>query len=416
MPNDVRPSNNDQRIDVRGDGRIILYKRVGLKSPKWQARISIPNATGYKIVSTKTIHQTEAERIALDLYFNLQHHVKMGGSLKTKTFSQVFFEWENSLESDRPNGVTGPWHSTVERVRSYALAYFGPMKISEIASKDFENFWLWRKQNFSKRMPTNGTLGRERTAILSAFKFAHRLGYISQIPVTHKPRAKFQRRPTFTPQEWSVIKRCMKDWVEAGRLKSTWRDRYLAAIYFSTLAGTGLRVGELRWLKWSDLRLITTTDDNKLMSAAVRGKTGQREIIFNQGVGSQFDGLFKLRKEELKKLYPDQPEKQKLQNSLVICHPDGTEIRTFRRSFKSLLEFAKIPVKRNAQDRTIYSLRHFYATEKLHDGLSPYLLAEQMGTSVEMLQRFYGHIITELTATQIANATKGKSTPLGKQF
>ena len=36
------------QIDLRGDGRVILYKRPGLKKPKWQARISVPNATGYK--------------------------------------------------------------------------------------------------------------------------------------------------------------------------------------------------------------------------------------------------------------------------------------------------------------------------------------------------------------------------------
>ena len=35
---------NEERHDVRGDGRIILYKREGLKNPKWQARIRVPNA------------------------------------------------------------------------------------------------------------------------------------------------------------------------------------------------------------------------------------------------------------------------------------------------------------------------------------------------------------------------------------
>ena len=44
----------EERVDVRGDGRIILYKREGLKKPKWQARIRVPNATGYKVVTTKT--------------------------------------------------------------------------------------------------------------------------------------------------------------------------------------------------------------------------------------------------------------------------------------------------------------------------------------------------------------------------
>jgi len=41
------------RIDVRGDGRVILYKRPGLKNPKWQARIRVPNATGCQSASKR---------------------------------------------------------------------------------------------------------------------------------------------------------------------------------------------------------------------------------------------------------------------------------------------------------------------------------------------------------------------------
>lgn len=44
----------DERVDQRGDGRIVLYKRAGLKKPKWQARIRVTNSTGYKIATSKT--------------------------------------------------------------------------------------------------------------------------------------------------------------------------------------------------------------------------------------------------------------------------------------------------------------------------------------------------------------------------
>jgi integrase len=55
--------------------------------------------------------------------------------------------------------------------------------------------------------------------------------------------------------------------------------------------------------------------------------------------------------------------------------------------------------------RTIYSLRHFYATQRLSNDASPFLLAKQMGTSVEMLEKFYGQTVTSTLATQI---TKGR--------
>ena len=73
-------SESDTRVDVRGDGRVILYKRDGLKRPKWQARIRVPNSSGYKIITTKTDNLKEAERFALDVYEDLYLHVKAGGS------------------------------------------------------------------------------------------------------------------------------------------------------------------------------------------------------------------------------------------------------------------------------------------------------------------------------------------------
>jgi len=38
---------------VTGDGRVVLYKRPNLKQPKWQARIRVTGATGYKRFSTQ---------------------------------------------------------------------------------------------------------------------------------------------------------------------------------------------------------------------------------------------------------------------------------------------------------------------------------------------------------------------------
>ena len=76
-----KTGETEERLDIRGDGRIILYKRDGLKMPKWQARIRVPNATGYKIVTTKTADVNEARVFAVNLYEKLYFDVKAGGTL-----------------------------------------------------------------------------------------------------------------------------------------------------------------------------------------------------------------------------------------------------------------------------------------------------------------------------------------------
>ena len=48
--------------------------------------------------------------------------------------------------------------------------------------------------------------------------------------------------------------------------------------------------------------------------------------------------------------------------------------------------------------RDAYCLRHYYATERLTSGVPIYTLAKNMGTSVQMIERHYGHLAPEMAA------------------
>ena len=112
--------------------------------------------------------------------------------------------------------------------------------------------------------------------------------------------------------------------------------------------------------------------------------------------------MYDLRREELE----DDPQR----DGLVICHKDGSAIASFKTAFRALLTAAKVPEVRDGMARTIYSLRHFYATQRLSHDASPFLLAKQMGTSVEMLEKFYGQTVTSALAAQITKGTPKKTT------
>jgi integrase len=391
---------DDQR-DLRGDGRVILYKRAGLKNPKWQVRIRVPNASGYKIVSTKTDDLREAERLALNLYEDTYLHVKAGGSVQSKTFKQVFEEWKRYVTTIGHTRKGGSWHYTIERVATYAVPFFGAKRIDTIGPVEFSDYWAWRKKTFNRKKPANSTLRRERTCILPVFKYALSRGYISTMPDTEPPKAALERRPTFTQDEWKTIYTAAREWVEEGESKATWRQRFLMRQYVLILANTGLRVGELRSLRWSDLRTVSSPDGNRLI-AEVRGKTGVREVVFMSDAENYVKRLYDLRKEELGAHPP--------LDGLVFCHKDGKPIQTMKNGFNSLLKFAGVPTERNGGNRTIYSLRHFYATMRLSNDTSPFLLAKQMGTSVEMLEKFYGQTVSSELAAQITRSGKTKIT------
>ncbi|MDA9789416.1 site-specific integrase [Amylibacter sp.] len=394
-------SDENSQIDVKGDGRVVLYKRDGLKDPRYQVRIRIPNSTGYKRTSTKTSNLREAERFALDLFDELYIHVKMGGSLNSKTFKQVFDQWKKSSETMGSTVKGGNSLASIERVRVYALPYFGSMKIDTIAEKNFTKFWEHRKSKYNKRAPTNGTLKRERACILAMFRYAVSRGYLTSVPETTAPQTKLERRPTFTLDEWQTLYRAARKWVKEAESKATWRDRFVAQQYFLILANTGLRIGELRSLRWSDLRTVKTESGTRLIGE-VHGKTGVREVVFQAGSEEYIRRLYDQRIKELDGV----PEG----DGSVFCHKDGKPIQTMKRSFHSLLKFAELPIERNGKPRTLYSLRHFYATQRLSNETSPFLLAKQMGTSVEMLEKFYGQTVGSLVAEQVS---KGRQTSVG---
>ena len=131
--------------DLRGDGRIVLFLREG-KKPKYHVRLKVPDAAGYKFVSTKTSDRNEAVRLAMNFYDELYHHIKVGGSIKSNTFADVFKEWKNSRRNAYQKVETKD--RSVEYVATYALDYFGKTRIDQITARDFHAYWDWRKAQF----------------------------------------------------------------------------------------------------------------------------------------------------------------------------------------------------------------------------------------------------------------------------
>ena len=48
-------------------------------------------------------------------------------------------------------------------------------------------------------------------------------------------------------------------------------------------------------------------------------------------------------------------------------------------------------VDKTERKLTWTSTRHFYGTKRIEEGVDVYLLAEQMGTGITMIERHYGH-------------------------
>jgi integrase len=238
-------------------------------------------------------------------------------------------------------------------------------------------------------------------------------GYLEKLPAFPKVAARHNRRPHFDQRDWETLTNCFAEFV-AIKHAPTRRDRILLVNYVLVLAATGIRVGEARMLKWRDIRPF---QDPKMpetthVALMVNGKTGKREAVAHSGsILEQFSTILKLRQADLDNSGSDIFGKRVVPpDSYVFCGRNGKPIQSFKNSFNSLIEKARVATDSYGCRRTIYSLRHTYATFRLQEGVNPYILARNMGTSVAMLEDFYGHTsnvssVDELTKPEVNRHT-----------
>lgn len=156
------------------------------------------------------------------------------------------------------------------------------------------------------------------------------------------------------------------------RLRGLLDDRSAAIV--SVLAYAGLRPGELRIMRWSDLGERTLRVDSP--------KTGQRRSV--RMLAPLVDDL-------------EAWSGAAQSGSELVFPPMEGAIWTAnafekwrRRSFTPAVAELGLP------DARPYDLRHSFASLLLHEGRSVIYVARQLGHGAELTMRTYGHVIDEL--------------------
>ncbi|MHC6158228.1 hypothetical protein ACVSQB_41725 [Bradyrhizobium elkanii] len=204
-------------IDVRGDGRIVLYKRSDHQNPKWTVRLKVPTTSGFVVKSTKTTDDFEAKRFAEDLYFRLEGKARRGEPLNSPTFRKVFADWAKVPVADRVIRTAKYVDGNVRRVELWALQYFGDVTIDRVDETKLADYLDWRLSQ--PRRPAVVTLKNERTAIRQLLKFAKRKGYIAAVPEFEIKSGRTNARPDIPEHEWRKLTRFLPLYVDRARDK-----------------------------------------------------------------------------------------------------------------------------------------------------------------------------------------------------
>lgn len=237
-------------------------------------------------------------------------------------------------------------------------------------------------------------------------RWANSNGLIGRMPIVKAP--KFQknqgtiRRPAFEFDEWQKLYRYLRDWVKEEydptvdskrRPHSLHRwQRELIRAYILFMGTSGLRPNEARQLRWKDLEDYIDPDgvEHLVLHISPTTKTGQRECVPLRSAVRYLKRI----KEQSPHTEPD---------DLIFCDRDGNGIDNFGKTFKKVLTDIDLLEDRFGRTRTIYSLRHTYATFRLLYGHAKIEdLAQNMGTSPTQIFNHYRHITTRQKATELA--------------
>jgi integrase len=167
---------------------------------------------------------------------------------------------------------------------------------------------------------------------------------------------------------------------------------------------------ETKNLKWKHISETTINGEKYILIKLERGKTGKRTIVCRHSVRKYLV--------RIKDRFPHLQERQ-LGQMLDIDEPvfrcrDGSIPKDYHGAFRIMLEKAKLLNDVNGARRSLYSLRHTYATfQIIYNRLDLHTLAKNMGTSIAMLERHYSHLEVLHRAEALAGkAEQGK--PRGK--
>jgi integrase len=391
------------------DGHVVLYKRPNLKNPKWQCRVSVPNAPGYVRRTTGHSDEFEARRFAEELYEDLREQVRNGGALQKPKFETIFAQFEeryrNEAVSDRR------YNEVIDTMSRYGMPFFKGKTVDSINNATMQEFINWRRGNGKRANVTSpATLNKDLGSLKVFFDWIYRNGFIDRPIEFDKPKSKLARRTHFDAKDWSKLTRFLREWVKQGRTGrggGKVRDRILLTNYLLILANTGIRVGEARMLRWRDVSTDKDRSGSPIVILAVKGKTGEREVIArNFAVKDYFDRIRAIREPEIgRKVRADE---------FVFCSREGEAIGSFKKGFQNLISTAGVEFDSYGRRRTIYSLRHTYATFRLREGTHHFHLAQNMGTSVKMLEEYYGHVRSRDVAEELTKTSSRSKTPRPK--
>ncbi|MDA9799070.1 tyrosine-type recombinase/integrase [Luminiphilus sp.] len=385
------------------EGEIAIFDEacVYKRGEYWQFRLWLPKENKYARKSLRTRSESTAvergKAAYLEIYGNLQQG-KSYFSITTKEGVQQYVDFRKR-DVELGHIVSGRL-ATIATHLQHWLSFIGKdTKLKELERTDCENYFYHRQKSTDSKVK-QVTVQNEQSTINACIKWLNKNGetHIDGFDFKKLPRLDKGndaiRRATLSNDEYESLFRAMRSYcAKQNKLDALeLRTRKIVQHYVLIAANSGLRVGEQRQLRWSDVQVEThavSGKEQKLARITVRAETSKvrttRTLLCRNG--QYFERLRELVTHT--------------SNDAYIFSVDGDEMlskRALLYHWHKMIELADIP-ERETRDLVPYSLRHFMITQRIMSGLGFKQIADMCGTSVAQIEKTYYHLNDEIRIT-----------------
>ncbi|AIB12251.1 hypothetical protein ABAZ39_09600 [Azospirillum argentinense] len=414
-----------------------------------------------------TTNRDEAVRKAWDEFNRLTHRIKATGTISTVTLPdrvKAYLDWAEPRtklmgRDNRPIFKVQEFKKQSTSFTRYLIPYFEKVKartLETITSEDIAEFREWRLAYYitgpgrdqdvieyqrggktlkrpvrKSSQPASSTVAKDFVALKALFKF-HKVKLPDIAPVRVRPGV----RPGFDDDEFQqlFIAARIRSRIRKKNESETFRDFHLALdpivavkrrlllCFVMFMAGTGLRPQEVMWLKFENIRDDVVDQDGNTSiriivqpnHPALKHHTHARTVVPTPLAVRGYRHLLNLYVHGFKpesmfgKRYLN-PDLKITKQSWIWMHPTGERIASFDGGFDELLEDAGL-LRQFGEKRSPYSLRHYYATDRILAGIPLSFIADNMGTSEAMLRSHYKHTIAEMHSRPLSQEREKRRT------
>ena len=356
------------------------------RSPYWHARIYDPFKKKYVVRSTKETNRLEAAEVAeeiLETYKSKQnaaHAVKKDRSFEH--YANILFAMtEQKARSSRSKYAGRDMKKVLYREHDGLVSYFGKHDVAKITSGMVRDYLLFLDQRRSEPLAMS-TKSKQCGVIRQVLMLALEDGLIDIIPQMPKQRTVDKPRVAFSDAEYNALLKVSRELADAGdkivRGVPITREHY-HLIVFAVHSFLRPTESELFGIRYCDIEIKS---EPKHLVMTVTGKTGYRRSASLEVAVDIFEKQRELHPEAKPTDFVFMPEYANR----------TTAVNTYRRIFNYFLDQAGLKKDKDGNDRSPYSLRHFALQTRLRKSegqVNIYWLAENAGTSVDQLERFY---------------------------